>query len=90
MGFQDRAYRISIKIPDMIFVCIWGSKAICGSIITDNWNGKGQKLRSNIKIHGELVILNFHFPENQNVFIFWFGTMTPETSILDCGSTKLF
>ena len=33
-------------------------------------NGEGQKLRSNIKIHKELVSFDFHFPKIYNVLVF--------------------
>ena len=34
-------------------------------------NGKGPKLRRNIKIHGGLIISNFHFRRIQHLFISW-------------------
>ena len=40
------------------------TNGVCKSTFTLNlktW--EGQKLRRNIKIHGELVISNFHFPK---------------------------
>ena len=47
----------------------WG----CKFIFTLNLkNGKGPKLRRNIKIHGELIIINCNFPEFPKVFIFIF------------------
>ena len=38
-------------------------------------NGKGQKLRRNIKIHRGLILLNFHFPKNENIHVLIFGLM---------------
>ena len=44
---------------------------VCKSIFSQNYkNEKGKNLRSHIKIHGELVLLNFHFPNNRKVFMF--------------------
>ena len=36
-----------------------------------NW--KDQKLPWNIRIHGGLLIVSFHFPQNRKVFIYDFG-----------------
>ena len=35
---------------------------------------KGRKLRRNIKIHGELVVVNFHFPKNPKVSVYDLGS----------------
>ena len=43
---------------------------VCRSIFTLNFKlRKAPKLRRNIKIHGELVVVNFHFQELIKVFI---------------------
>ena len=43
---------------------------VCNSMFTPNLkNWKGEKLCRNIKIPGELIIVNFHFPKIPNVFI---------------------
>ena len=34
-------------------------------------NGKGQKIRRDIKMHGGLVMFNSHFPKIKNVFILY-------------------
>ena len=61
---------------------LYGLYRGCGKIWQNNWvspspfllqirkNGTGHQLHRNIKIHGGLVILNFHFPKNRKVFIF--------------------
>ena len=58
---------------------IWQTKQIgvCKSIVTLNVrNGKRQNLRRNIKIPRGLVIFNFRFSNDQNVFNFIIGGTT--------------
>ena len=76
------------------------ANANCGLQVNVHSNLKnlqGQKLRRDMKIHGELVTFNFHFPKIQDVIncIVFLGlvkmSMTPPNPLFFMlGDTKLF
>ena len=49
---------------------MWGLMGSASPFLLQIKNGKGKKLRRNIKIHGELVTFICHFPRFRKVFIF--------------------